>query len=110
MTPEELAKLRSYKWMPSWIPAIDALSLFVPEGHEEDPAVTEMSARIGSCRWYPVPGGHKVLFPYERGDYNQERFTLQRGGWDHEHCKVCGTSIPPMTEYWVTQSGTYTVL
>ena len=73
MTAEELAELRGHKWMPSRIPALDALSIFVPEGQEEnDPAVTEMSARIGSCRWYPVPGGHKVLFPYEGGDYNQK--------------------------------------
>ena len=63
MTPEELADLRSYKWMSSRTPAIDALSLFVPEGHEENPDVAEMTARVGSSRWYPVPGGHKVLFP-----------------------------------------------
>ena len=71
MTPEELADLRSYMWMPSRIPASDALSLFVQEGHEEDSAVAEMTARVGSSRWYPVPGGHKVLFPYEGGGHDQ---------------------------------------
>ena len=95
----------------SRIPAIDALSIFVPDGQEEtDPVVAEMSARVGSSRWYPVSGGHNVLFPYEGGDYDQERFTLEQGGWNHEHCKACARLIPPMTECWVTQSGRYFVL
>jgi hypothetical protein len=111
MAAEELQRLRDRKWLPSRIPALDALSIFVPEGQEEsDPAVIEMRARIGSSRWYPVPGGHKVSFPYEGGDYDHERFALEKGAWDHEHCKVCNTSIPPTTSCWVTQSGKYIIL
>jgi hypothetical protein len=111
MNAEQLTELRSYKWMPSRIPALDALTAFVPEGQEEnDLAVMEMMKRVGAGRWHPVAGGHEVLIPYEGGQYDQKRFTIQRGGWDHEHCKICGTNIPPMTECWVTESGKYVVL
>jgi hypothetical protein len=111
MNEEELAELRGYKWMPSRIPTIDALSTFVPEGQEDsDSAVAGMRARVGFSRWYPVAGGHKVLFPYEGGGHDEERFTVEPNGRDHEHCTVCGANIAPMTECWVTQSGRYRVL
>ena len=104
MTAEQLAEFRSYKWMRRRILASDALMAFVPEGQEEsDVVVNKMMRQAGACRWYPVPGGHEVLIPYEGGDYDQDRFTIQRGAWDHEHCKACGTSIPLMTKCWVTE-------
>jgi hypothetical protein len=34
-----------------------------------------------------------VVILYEGGDYDAERFTIEKGVWDHEHCKVCGVSI-----------------
>jgi hypothetical protein len=106
MDAQQLTELRSYKWMPSRIPALDALMAFVPDGEEDsDAVVADMMKRAHRCRWYPVPGGNEVLIPYEGGEYDQERFTIQRGAWDHEHCKACGTSIPSMTKCWVTDGG-----
>lgn len=110
MTAEELSDLRQYTWMPSRIPALDALSTFVPQGQERDAVVSEMSERVGSSRWFPVSGCHRVLFPYEGGAFDSQRFTLERGAWDHEHCKVCSERIPPMTLCWVTESGPYIIL
>ncbi len=57
-----------------------------------------------------VDGGHRVLILYEGGDYDTNRFSLLRGGWDHEHCTRCSCRIEPMTLCWVTEDGPYIVL
>jgi hypothetical protein len=43
--------------------------------------------------------------PYEGGEYDSGRFTIEARVWDHEHCKICGENIPAMTLCWVTQNG-----
>ena len=96
--------------MQSRIPALDALSAFVPQGQENDPAVAEVSKRAGASRWHPVSGGHRVLFPYEGGAYDSQRFAVEPGAWDHEHCKICRARIAPMTLCWVTERGPYIIL
>jgi hypothetical protein len=103
MTNERLSDLPRFSWMESRIPAVDALAAFVPDGSKPDPVVTEMQERIGSSRWFPVEGGHRVLMPYEGGEYDSSRFTVERDAWDHEHCGACGERIPPMTLCHVTE-------
>lgn len=109
MTAEELSGLRRYTWVQSRIPALDALSTFVPQGQEREPAITEWVERAPS-RWSPMAGGHRVLFLYEGGAFDLQRFTVERGAWDHEHCRICRTRIPPMTLCWVTESGPHIIL
>jgi hypothetical protein len=89
--------------MESRIPALDALAAFVPDDRTPDPVITEMQERIGGSRWYPVQGGHRVLMPYDGGEYDSSRFTIEPGAWDHEHCGACGDKIPPMTLCYVTE-------
>ena len=98
-------QLRGLGFMPSRIPALDALEVFVPDGGTADPEVREVPSR-----WYPVEGGHRVLLLYEGGPYSTDRFTLVKGGWDHEHCSRCRAHIPPMTLCWVTERGEYVLL
>jgi hypothetical protein len=97
MDAENLDQLRTLKFMPSRIPALDALEIFVPTDGSEDAGVSELRSRIGQSRWYPLEGGHRVLIPYEGGPYNSSRFKLLSGVWDHEHYTRCGATIPPMT-------------
>jgi hypothetical protein len=105
MTEQELAELPLHLWMQSRIPALDALAAFVPTGSESDPVIAETQKHISNSRWYTVSGGHRVLFPYEGGEYDSSRFTIESRAWDHEHCKACGEIIPAMTLCWVTKSG-----
>ena len=51
-----------------------------------------------------------MLILYEGGPYDADRFTIQKGAWDHEHCKRCGETIQSMTLCWVTAGGPYVIL
>jgi hypothetical protein len=110
MNNDPFAELRGLRFLQSRIPALDALSTFVPENQEPAPAVKEVLDRIGSSRWFPEPGGHRVLAPYEGGAYNATYFEVRERGWDHEHCKICGETVPSMMLCWVTESGPFVVL
>ena len=110
MGNDDLEELRQLKFMPSRIPALDALEVFVPSGAERDPELEEIRSRTGQSRWYPMEGGHRVRVLYEGGQFNAARFTLVRGGWDHEHSSRCHGTIEPMTLCWVTESDPYVLL
>lgn len=105
MNDDPFADVRQYEYMPSRIPALDALSMFVPDNEEPPPALREMTERLGTSRWYPKPGGHLVMVPYERQPYDATLFTRIEKGWDHEHCCVCRENIASMTLCWVTTPG-----
>ena len=107
---EDLEALRRLRFMPSRIPALDALEIFVPDGAAPDPELDELQQRTGQSRWYPIEGGHRVVILYEGGPYNAGRFALAKGAWDHEHCSRCGATIEPMTLCWVTEAGEYVLL
>jgi hypothetical protein len=110
MTPEQKASLSNLQFMRSRIPALDALSTFVPAGREGDADITAAIRRKGFSRWLPIPGGHRLLIPFEGEEYDHARFTIEPKAWDHETCKVCRSSIPAMTLCWVTTSGPYIIL
>src|SRR6476659_9478219 len=93
----------------SRIHALDALCAFAADG-VEDPEVQAAADRVGCSRWYPENGGHRVLILYEGGPYNATRFTIEKGGWDHEHCKRCGETIEPMALCWVSAGSQYVIL
>jgi hypothetical protein len=107
---DELEQLRRLQFAPSRIPALDALEIFVPDNAPPDPELDEIRSRTGQSRWYPVPGGHRVLVLYERGPFDPGRFALRKGAWDHEHCERCRDQIPPMTLCWVSSDDSYTIL
>ena len=103
MTDQELSDLLTYRWMPSRIPARDALSTFVPDAPAPEPIITEMGSRAGGSRWYPVQGGHRVLMLYDGGPFDAARFNIEPGLWDHEHCDICQDQIRPMILCHVTE-------
>ena len=107
---DELAELRRHQYQHSRIPALDALEVFVSDDAAEDRELAEVRSRTGFSRWYPVPGGHRVLVLYEGEDFDATRFTLRKGAWDHEHCKRCGAGIPAMTLCWVSRDGVFVIL
>lgn len=109
MSEENDLRYRDLTFHPSRIPALDALSAFVSDD-VLDSIFQETAARIGSSRWYPVQGGHRVLILYEGGPYDPDRFTVEKGAWDHEHCNHCGNQIAPMTLCWVTTDGLHIIL
>ncbi len=110
MKRDPFADLRGLSFMETRIPALDALSTFVPEGQEPSQPVKETLSRIGFSRWFPEAGGHRVLLPYEGGAYDTTHFRIEEKAWDHEHCKVCGEHIPAMTLCWVTEEGPFILL
>jgi len=61
-------------------------------------------------RWYPQPGGHRVLVLYEGGAFDTATFQLESEAWDHEDCDACGEQIAPMTLCYVTSRGYYVAL
>jgi len=69
MNEDELLDLQRFTYRKSRIPALDALATFVPAGQETDPVLQEAVGFSGFSRWFPVPGGHRLLVLYERGSY-----------------------------------------
>jgi hypothetical protein len=109
MTPEQRRQLPTFSWMESRIPALDALAVFVLD-NGPDPTLEGMIKRSGQSRWYPVTGGHRVLIPKEAGQRDRDGFELALRAWDHEHCDVCGDTIPAMMLCWVTVRDPYVLL
>jgi hypothetical protein len=106
MNEDELTQLPLLAWMPSRIPKRKALVTFVPDG-PECPEPIKAAIEGHTSRWYPQPGGHRVLIPYEGGHYDSTAFHIDPEAWDHEDCDVCGVRIPPMALCYVTETGSY---
>lgn len=56
-------------------------------------------ARPSLVRRHPRDGWYEER-EYKGGDYDADEFKLLPGGWDHEHCGVCGWRIEPGDSYW----------
>jgi hypothetical protein len=103
-------ELRGLPFMPTRIPAVDALVAFVPEGQPIRAAVQATLDRIGSGRWFKVAGGHELLMPYEGGQYDRAELKIRPKAWDHEVCSGCQGRVPAMTPCWVTEHGPFKLL
>jgi hypothetical protein len=110
VSPDAFDEYRGLDFMESRIPVLDGLTAFVADGSAPSPEVATELARHGQSRWYPVPGGHKVMVPREWDSYDSEHFAVEAGAWDHDHCSRCGDTIQAMTLFWVTRSGPYVAL
>lgn len=82
----------------------------MPGGGEPDADMNTIMSRTGFSRWYPVEGGHRMRTLYEGGSFDSSRFTLVKGGWDHEDCTRCRATIEPMTLCGVTRAGDFVLL
>jgi hypothetical protein len=109
LSPDEIHRLPELEWMESRIPKRDALVAFVAAGAVCPPAI-ELAMQSHPARWFPNPGGNRVLILYEGGAYDASTFNVEREAWDHEHCNLCGDRIPAMTLCHVTKHGRYLVL
>jgi hypothetical protein len=104
------AEFRRLDFIPSRIPALDALVTFVPEGQTPSEAVQATLRRIGFSRWYPTRGGHYLVVPYEGGQYDSTIFRVREKAWDHETCSGCRAHVRAMTPCWVTSQGPFKLL
>ena len=106
-TVDELARV---DWMPSRIPALDALVRFVPNDGphpETDPVITTSRG----SKWYPTEGGFRVVVPIDsKTDHDLTKWHVEKGIWDQEDCDLCGENIPAMTLCWVTKYDPYILL
>jgi hypothetical protein len=107
---DEFTAYRHLSFMPTRVPALDALCTFVAADEEPQGPARVALGLVSSTRWYPQNGGHRVLTPYDGGEYDASVFTLEPGAWDHEHCSLCRVSIPSMTLFWFTTSGSWVAL
>lgn len=64
-----------------------------------------MIRRTGESKWYPNPGGHRVLILYDGKEYDPNIFTLEKGAWDHDHCMYSNERIEAMELCYVTEPG-----
>ena len=85
-------------------PRRDALVAFVPEGQESEPRFKEAFKQFGAERWYPEEGGHTVKCPCLTKTFDMSLFTIEKGGWDHEHCDMCSNTINAGQPCWVTET------
>ncbi|HET9678425.1 MAG TPA: hypothetical protein VFP21_13085 [Solirubrobacterales bacterium] len=109
MTDDEIDELASFEWMKSRIPASDALVHFAPDGPRDE--AVDSFAMSHRSRWYPLPGGTRVVVSLERQpDYDTTKWKVEGGAWDHEHCDLCRDGIPAMTLCWVTKRDPYVLL
>jgi hypothetical protein len=44
--------------------------------------------------------GHRMSKDYHGGPYDQSKFDLVEGVWDHDHCSVCWFKIRDGHTYW----------
>ena len=106
LTTEDLAALPASAWMPSRIPIQDALATFVPEGVEPP----NPPRPVYEMRWFPEPGGARMLLPYDGGPFDEKTFRIEQGAWDHVTCDLCNARILPMTLCYVTREGAFNAL
>src|SRR5437879_639251 len=48
----------------------------------------------------PHEAGFVASRPYHGQSFDNTRFRVVEGSWDHEHCFICMVKIEPGAEYW----------
>lgn len=85
------------------MPVVDALVMFVPDGQQPNAELQDQLDQRGHSRWYPKDGGHDVKMPFQGSVPPSPSFTIEPGGWNHDHCDVCETTIDAGQLCWMTQ-------
>jgi hypothetical protein len=103
--PMELPEsLQSAEFEERIFPGMDALVAIVPKGGDVPGEVKQTVDDAGAGRWFPFEGGWKVVCPYTGQDFNSDRFTVEKGGWEHEHCDGCQGTIGVGDHCWVAET------
>jgi hypothetical protein len=50
----------------------------------------------------PIEGGRVVSQPYRGEPFDPTLYRLDPGGWNHDHCCVCGATVLPGDEWWTS--------
>jgi len=48
----------------------------------------------------PNEAGYYASGIYHGEPFDSARYRVVRGGWDHEHCYICGAKVLPGDEWW----------
>ncbi len=109
MADYPINELATFEWMPSRIPAFDALVTVIPD--EPRDGSVDSFAMSHRSRFFPTQGGTRVLVSFEvPTEYDGKRWHIEKDAWDHEHCELCRQHVPSMTLCWVTKSDPYVLL
>ncbi|MBN1319642.1 MAG: hypothetical protein JXA87_02270 [Thermoleophilia bacterium] len=92
------------------LPVIDALVAFVATDAQPAPEVQYQIDGRPSVRWFPTEGGHLVKMPYQGDPVPTEYFSVEPGGWDHEHCDRCGGIVKTGEKVWVTSDADFALI
>jgi hypothetical protein len=71
------------------------------------PSVRALIDDRPSVRIYPVEGGYLYKWRHAVGGTPGEGFTVESGGWDHEHCDGCNRTIGIGATAWLTERAPY---
>ena len=55
----------------------------------------------------PNEAGYFGSIVYHGEAFDESKFRVIRGGWDHEHCYVCSAKVLPGDEWWVTHPANF---
>jgi len=97
-------KLRAEMFEETTFPGMDALVALVPKDQDTPSEVKQAADDAGASRWYPSEGGWKVACPYTGQDFNPDLFTIEKGGWEHEHCDGCQGTLSVGDLCWVAET------
>jgi hypothetical protein len=99
-----LQNLQAEMFRETTFPGMDALVAFIPKGQDTPSEVKQTVDDAGSSRWFPHEGGWKVICPYFGQDFDPDLFTIEAGGWKHEHCDGCQSTISVGDSCWVAET------
>jgi hypothetical protein len=51
----------------------------------------------------PDDAGFYVSGLYHGEPFDETRFRVVKGGWDHEHCHICFAKVLPGEEWWAAE-------
>jgi hypothetical protein len=105
-SPDERRLAVAWPWMPSRIPARDALVAFVPKGAKD----FVPPRPVYEQRWFEENDRCRVVIPYDGGPFDTSTFRLESDAWDHVTCDNCNVRIPALTLCFVTKDRAFHAL
>ena len=98
-----LKDLRSEMFEKETFQAIDALVVFIPKGQKPSKEVQRVLDEAGSQRHYMKDRGNIIKCPFVVESFDNTLFEIEKGGWEHEHCDICNSTISVGDSYWISE-------
>ena len=105
-----LRKLAGRRFLHRRFAGLDALVACLPDKKPFPPSVQARIDEGPPNRWYPVEGGYVVKWPHDGSHLESADFSVEAGGWDHEHCDACNRTIRVGGLAWITARAPYYAL